>query len=131
MASRPARKRAPKPPPSEDVGRDFGPGVAEAGAEAGAGRSADETERRFPAGPFPSLACAGEGCLFRPAANLVSRFALRMARGHTGSLAHAASSGIELMRALRDFLDEEIELAERAAGKRPAGATRFEKIEVE
>ena len=34
------------------------------------------------------------------------------------------------MKALRDFLDEEIALAERAAGRR-AAAPRYEKIKVD
>jgi hypothetical protein len=81
-------------------------------------------------GPIPGLACAGDGCLFKPAADLVGRFSLRLARGHGSTLSRAATSGIEFMKALRDFLDEEIALAERAAG---AGGkpTRYEKIRVD
>jgi hypothetical protein len=45
------------------------------------------------------------------------------------ALGRAAFSGIELLKALRDFLDEEIALAERAT--KASGASRFEKIEVE
>ncbi|HSB63076.1 MAG TPA: hypothetical protein VLJ18_02875 [Thermoanaerobaculia bacterium] len=80
-------------------------------------------------GPIPGLACAGEGCIFKPAADLIGKFSLRLARGHTSTLSRAKTSGIEFMKALRDFLDEEIALAERAAG---AGkGPRYEKIEVE
>ncbi|HEX7528645.1 MAG TPA: hypothetical protein VF425_06010 [Thermoanaerobaculia bacterium] len=85
---------------------------------------------RASSGPIPGLACAGDGCLFKPAADLVAKFSLRLARGHGSSLSRAATSGIEFMKALRDFLDEEIALAERAAG---AGgkASRYEKIRVD
>jgi hypothetical protein len=77
------------------------------------------------------MPCGGEGCFLHPLANLATGFALRVARGHGGSLGRAAFSGIELMKALRDFLDEEIEFAERAAGR--AGRTKpaYEKIRVE
>jgi hypothetical protein len=98
----------------------FGPGVREEPARG--------TKER--GGPIPGLACAGEGCIFKPAADLFGRFSLRLTRGHTSTLSRAATSGIEFMKALRDFLDEEIALAERAAasgGARP----RYEKIEVE
>ena len=98
---------------------DFGPGLRE-----------EETEARATTGPSPGLACAGDGCLFKPAADLVAKFSLRLARGHGSSLSRAATSGIEFMKALRDFLDEEIALAERAAG---AGGKppRYEKIKVD
>jgi hypothetical protein len=62
-------------------------------------------------------------------ADLVGRFALRASLRHGGSLSRAAFSGLELMKALRDFLDEEIALAERA-GRGGAGE-RFVKIPVE
>ena len=99
---------------------EFGPGLPEEPAPAARERG----------GPIPGLACAGEGCVFKPAADLVGRFSLRLARGHGSTLSRAKTSGIEFMKALRDFLDEEIALAERAAGGgrvRP----RYEKIEVE
>ena len=109
-------RRTKKKDPLES---DFGPGVRE-----------DDTAARATSGPIPGLACAGDGCLFKPAADLVGKFSLRLARGHGGSLSRAATSGIAFMKALRDFLDEEIALAERAAG---AGGKppRYEKIKVE
>ena len=109
-------RRTKKKDPLES---DFGPGLREKKAEA-----------RATTGPIPGLACAGDGCLFKPAADLVARFSLRLARGHGSSLSRAAPSGIEFMKALREFLDEEIALAERAAG---AGGKppRYQKIKVD
>ena len=116
---RTGRRSTASKPVTSSFEQDFGPGREEpAPAEKGRG------------GPIPGLACAGEGCIFKPAADLVGRFSLRLARGHGSTLSRAATSGIEFMKALRDFLDEEIALAERAArsgGKQP----RYEKIEVE
>ena len=117
QAARRPREHPPLPPSK----REFGPGC-------GSEEPAPAAKER--GGPIPGLACAGEGCIFKPAADLVGRFSLRLARGHGSTLSRAASSGIEFMKALRDFLDEEIALAERAAGGggvRP----RYEKIEVE
>ena len=104
--------------------KDFGPGVRAEKEQEDAGAP------RAGSGPIPGLSCAGDGCLFKPAADLVAKFSLRLARGHGSSLSRAATSGIEFMKALRDFLDEEIALAERAtgAGRKPP---RYEKIEVE
>lgn len=106
--------RTSAPSPFEEK---FGPGV---------GREPSAKER---SGPIPGLACAGEGCIFKPAAALVGKFSLRLARGHGSTLSRAATSGIEFMKALRDFLDEEIALAERAGGS--GVRSRYEKIEVE
>jgi hypothetical protein len=62
---------------------------------------------------------------------LVGRFALQVARrGHADSATRAATSGLELLRALRDFLDEEIAFAERGAQKQRA-SERYTKIPVE
>ena len=110
-------KRTKRKDPLES---DFGPGL----------REEDRERARAASGPIPGLACAGEGCLFKPAAALVGKISLRLARGHGGSLSRAATSGIAFMKALRDFLDEEIALAEKAAGAggRPA---RYEKIRVD
>ncbi|MEO8054360.1 MAG: hypothetical protein ABI768_04360 [Acidobacteriota bacterium] len=111
-----ARKKKPVDP----FEADFGPGVASPDAaktEAGAPRAG---------GPIPGLACGGEGCFLRPAAGLVGKFSVSLAG--RAALGRAAFSGIELMKALRDFLDEEIALAERATT--PGGA-RYEKIRVE
>jgi hypothetical protein len=99
---------------NDPLEKDFGPGEAP----------------RATSGPIPGLACAGDGCLFKPAADLVAKFSLRLARGHGSSLSRAATSGIEFMKALRDFLDEEIALAERAAGTR-GERPRYEKIRVD
>jgi hypothetical protein len=114
---RKARKGASGSPAASSFEERFGPGPETAAAGRPRG------------GPIPGLACAGDGCILKPAADLVGRFSLRLARGHGSTLSRAATSGIEFMKALRDFLDEEIALAERAAGA--AKATRYEKIEVE
>ena len=114
------RKGARKKAAPDPLGADFGPGPEPHPAESAYSR-----------GPIPGMPCGGEGCFLHPVANLASRFALRIARGHGGSLGRAAFSGIELMKAARDFLDEEIAFAERAAGR--AGNTRpgYEKIPVD
>ena len=110
-----ARRQAADP-----IGRDFGPGLAPDGEPA-----------RAAGGPIPGMPCGGEGCFLHPVANLATRFAFRLARGHGGSLSRAAFSGIELMKALRDFLDEEIAFAEKAAGGGGGGRPGYEKIPVE
>lgn len=118
-----ARASRERETPASSVEEDFGPGLAE---ESG---STEGRARR--AGPFPGLACAGEDCLLKPAADLIGKFALTLGRrGHGVSLSRVALSGIDLMKALRDFLDEEIALAEKAAGAetRPP---RYSKIRVE
>ena len=84
-----------------------------------------------PAGLFPGVACGGDACLLKPVANLFGRFGVRLSRGHGASLSRVAFSGIELMKALRDFLDEEIALAEKAAGVGGSDAPRYQKIRVE
>jgi hypothetical protein len=88
-------------------------------------------ESAFPSGPIPGMPCGGQACFLHPVASLASRFALRLARGHGGSLGRAAFSGIELMKALRDFLDEEIAFAERAAGRAGTAKPGYEKIPVD
>ncbi len=116
----PEGKRRRKKPSARSVKEDFGPGPAEG-------------EPAFPAGPIPGIPCGGEGCFLHPVANLATRFALRVARGHGGSIGRAATSGIELLQAMRDFLDEEIAFAERAAGTSgKAGKAKpgYEKIPV-
>jgi hypothetical protein len=110
-----AKKSAPDP-----IGADFGPGPEPPPPEAA-----------FAPGPIPGMPCGGPACFLHPLANLASRFAFRLARGHGGSLGRAAFSGIELMKAMRDFLDEEIELAERAAGRGGGAKPGYEKIPVE
>jgi len=77
------------------------------------------------------MPCGGEGCFLQPVANLATRFAFRLARGHGGSLSRAAFSGIELMKALRDFLDEEIAFAEKAARGGGGAHHGYEKIQVD
>ncbi len=106
---------------ADPLAADFGPGVAAgdaADAAAGAPRAG---------GPIPGLACGGEGCFLRPAAGFVGKFSVSLAG--RAALGRAAFSGVELMKALRDFLDEEIALAERAT--KPGSGGRFEKIKVE
>lgn len=124
------RRRRPKRTPGDGLEQDFGPGFdpsgdarADAGGEAGAAGQAPD-----PGSPIP---CGKDGCLLKPIGDLAARFALELARrGHSDSAARAATSGIELLRALRDFLDEEIALAERAAEARRSSA-RYTKIPVE
>ena len=115
------RRRSPGVDPIE---RDFGPGEA-------AEPTAPEPEKpsSSTAGPFPGLACGGDNCLLKPAADLVGRFTLSLAG--RAALGRAAFSGVALLKALRDFLDEEISLAERAAGKGGAAPQRYERIKVE
>ncbi|HMA29232.1 MAG TPA: hypothetical protein VKS23_05165, partial [Thermoanaerobaculia bacterium] len=117
---REGRKPTSGTPAASSFEERFGPGPGHEQASAGRPRG----------GPIPGLACAGDGCILKPAADLVGRFSLRLARGHGSTLSRAASSGIEFMKALRDFLDEEIALAERAAAGGGA-RSRYEKIEVE
>jgi hypothetical protein len=117
---RASRKSTGGTPAASSFEEDFGPGRGEEAAPAAKGQG----------GPIPGLACAGEGCIFKPAADLVGKFSLRLARGHGSTLSRAKTSGIEFMKALRDFLAEEIALAERAASG-GARSSRYEKIEVE
>ena len=117
-----AKKKPTKTAP-DPLEADFGPGLSEEPAGAPDSRSGG--------GPIPGLACAGDGCFLKPAADLLGKFSLRVARGHGPSLARAAFSGIELMKAMRDFLDEEIALTERAAGKGGEPSPRYERIKVE
>jgi hypothetical protein len=112
----PRKKKHPDP-----LEADFGPGAAPRDAAAPA------TGAPRAGGPIPGLACGGEGCFLRPAAGLVGRFSVSLAG--RAALGRAAFSGIELLKALRDFLDEEIALAERAA--KPKDNPRYEKIKVE
>jgi len=115
------RKRTRKS--ADPLDADFGPGLA-------ADAPAKEASR--PAtGPIPGIACAGDGCILKPAADLLAKFSLSRARGHGPSLARAAFSGIEFMKAMRDFLDEEIALAEGAAGRTGDSGARYEKIRVD
>ncbi len=121
----PMPKRRPRRPKktTDEVEREFGPGVVGEPPPARATSSSPH-----PSGPIPGLACAGEGCLLKPAADLVGKFALSLAGRAT--LGRAAGSGLELLKALRDFLNEEIALAERASG-RSGASPRYEKIKVE
>jgi len=113
-----ARKRTP---PADPLDADFGPGATPGGA------AAPGAEAPRAGGPIPGLACGGEGCVLRPAAGFVGKFSVSLAG--RAALGRAAFSGIELMKALRDFLDEEIALAERAT--KPEAGPRYEKIKVE
>ena len=110
---------------------DFGPGVGGAGKGAApdSGGAGTDGVGGFPL--FDGVPCGKDGCLLRPFAELLVRFGIELSRrGHSGSAGRAAAWGVELLRALRDFLDEEIALAERAAGKRK-GAARYRRIRVE
>ncbi len=111
-----------KKKPADPLEADFGPGVASDASRPDA-PAADPPRS---SGPIPGLACGGEGCFLRPAAGLIGRFSVSLAG--KAALGRAANSGIELMKALRDFLDEEIALAERATGDAPP---RYEKIKVD
>jgi len=113
-----APRRTKKRDPIED---DFGPGVAEEPARKGPP----------PSGPIPGLACAGDACVLKPVGDLLTRFAVRVVSGHGLTVARAATSGIELMKALRDFLDEEIALAEKASRGGDRGGARYSKIPVD
>ena len=127
MAERRGRRKGR---PGDGLEPDFGPGFdpaedartdAEAGTEP-AGRASE---------PGSRVPCGRDGCLLKPIGDLAARFALELARrGHSDSAARAATSGIELQKALRDFLDEEIALAERTAEARRSAA-RYTKIPVE
>lgn len=116
---------------------DFGPGfdpTPESPEGVPGERAAGEGESRGKAGfaaGFAGIPCGKDGCLLKPVGDLVTRFAFELARrGHADSAQRAATSGVELLKALRDFLDEEIALAERAAEGRAASA-RYMKIPVD
>jgi len=116
---------------------DFGPGfdpTPEAPEGATGPRPSDRGESRWDAGipaDFAGIPCGKGGCVLKPVGDLVTRFAFELARrGHTDSAQRATTSGVELLRALRDFLDEEIAFAERAAAARHSAA-RYTKIPVE
>ena len=111
---------------------DFGPGfdpTPEVPDGVSGGRTPDRDEG-FATG-FAGIPCGKDGCFLKPVGDLVTRFAFELAkRGHADSTQRAATSGLELLRALRDFLDEEIAFAERAAEKQ-RGSARYTKIPVE
>ena len=116
---------------------DFGPGfdpTPEASEGATGGRPSDRDESRRDAGfaaAFAGIPCGKDGCLLKPVGDLVTRFAFELARrGHADSAQRATTSGVGLLRALRDFLDEEIAFLERTAEARE-GAARYTKIPVE
>lgn len=126
-----------RPGDGDGLEADFGPGfdpAAEGPGPSGGSRGGERPEGRGEAGfagPGAGIPCGREGCLLKPLGDLASRFALGLAsRGHSDSAARAATSGLELLKALRDFLDEEIALAERAAEAR-GGRARYTKIPVE
>lgn len=108
----------------DPIERDFGPGET-----AEPPPREPEPTAASTAGPIPGLACAGDNCLLKPAADLVRRFTLSLTS--RAALGRAAFSGVELLKALRDFLDEEIALAERTAGKGESAPPRYERIKVE
>jgi hypothetical protein len=117
--------RARRPAPHVDpVERDFGPGEEKEPPVSGEAAPSPPA-----AGPIPGLACGGENCLLKPAADLVGRFTLSLAG--RAALGRAAFSGVELLKALRDFLNEEIALAERARAKDEGDSPRYAKINVD
>lgn len=130
------RRRRDEEREADGLEGDFGPGFdgQATGPEAAASPRGEEP----PGSPGAGFAgfgagipCGGDGCLLKPLGDLAARFALELARrGHADSATRAATSGIELLKALRDFLDEEIAFAERAAAAR-RGAARYAKIPVE
>lgn len=119
MTESPKKGRTKRRAPRDPIDPDFGPGP-------------EPVPPHVPpaGGPLPGIACAGDGCLLKPVADLVGKFTLRLAIGHRASLSRAAFSGIELMKALRDFLDEEIAIAERATSG-TGKPSRYQKISVE
>ncbi|MBK9373453.1 MAG: hypothetical protein IPN03_06895 [Holophagales bacterium] len=129
MAER-RKKRGSKA--GDGLENDFGPGfdpTPEAPKGATGARPASKTAD-FAAG-FAGIPCGKDGCILKPVGDLVTRFAFELARrGHADSASRATTSGIELLRALRDFLDEEIAFAERAAEKQ-RGSARYTKIPVD
>lgn len=133
------RRKGRKASAGDGLEADFGPGPeppeegrAEAAGRAPRGSGAeDASERGWAAEAGTRIPCGKDGCLLKPLGDLATRFVLELARrGHSDSAARAATSGIELLKALRDFLDEEIALAERAAEARRTAA-RYTKIPVE
>lgn len=132
----PERRRRERARGADGLEGDFGPGFDE--PSAGPDAAASPRGQEPPGSPGAGFAgfgagipCGGEGCFLKPLGDLAARFAIELARrGHADSAARAATSGIELLKALRDFLDEEIAFAERAAEAR-RGAARYTKIPVE
>jgi hypothetical protein len=106
--------------------------VAPDGAAGGRGDPKGEAGREAGfAGGGGGIPCGRDGCFLKPVGDLVGRFALELARrGHSDSATRAATSGIGFLRALRDFLDEEIAFAERAAEARRS-SPHYTKIPVE
>ena len=121
---KPKGRRRRRKTTARAVGSEFGPGPVDEPPTAEPASSS-----RPPSGPIPGLACAGENCLLKPAAELVGKFVLSLAG--RAALGRAAGSGLELLKALRDFLNEEIALAERATGKDAGGPPRYKKVTVE
>ena len=131
------RQPGASPKAGDGLEDDFGPGfdpTPEAPDGAAGGQPSDRDESRRDAGfsaAFAGIPCGKEGCLLKPVGDLVTRFAFELARrGHADSAQRATTSGVELLRALRDFLDEEIAFLERTAEARQ-GAARYTKIPVE
>ncbi len=133
MAERRTEEPRIEPDGLED---DFGPGFdpTPETPEGTKGQPADRAEYRRDAGfasAFAGIPCGKDGCLLKPVGDLVTRFAFELARrGHSDSAQRATTSGVELLRALRDFLDEEIAFLERTAEARQSAA-RYTKIRVE
>lgn len=115
----PAANEEPSPDPTE---RDFGPDPGPQSCP-GAGTGTCST------GPIPGVACGGEACFLRPFASLAQTVFVHLSQNHPGTLRHVTASGIEFMKAVREFLDEEIALAERMRAAQ--GGQRFHKIHID
>lgn len=134
MAER-RREEAPREP--DGLEDDFGPGfdpTPEPGEGPAGRRPVERGESRRGAGvagAFAGIPCGKDGCFLKPVGDLVTRFAFELARrGHSESAQRATTSGVELLRALRDFLDEEIAFVERTTEARQKAA-RYTKIPVD
>ena len=126
------RRKKESPRAGDGLENDFGPGFdpTPEAPEGATGARPTSRDGDFAAG-FAGIPCGKDGCFLKPVGDLVTRFAFELARrGHADSASRAATSGIELLRALRDFLDEEIAFAERAAEKQ-RGSARYTKIPVD
>ncbi|MCC6131669.1 MAG: hypothetical protein IT186_17265 [Acidobacteria bacterium] len=119
----PAPEESAQEPGTDPTERDFGPDPGPQPSCSGFGNGTCAS------GPIPGVPCGGEGCFLRPLASLVQTVFVHLSQNHPGSLRHASVSAIELMKAAREFLDEEIALAERVRAAQ--GGQRFHKIHID
>lgn len=149
LPQRPEDASFPEPDPEPDPAQRPGPAFEDefrAGAKNGPEPGPDPTERDFGpepnheschgfgsascnGGPIPGVPCGGDGCFLKPVASLIQTMFLQLSQNHPGSLRHATASGIEMMKAMREFLDEGIAIAERARAAQTG--QRFHKIQVD